>query len=53
MTLFSDLVSKSMVMFLSGLASKSMVVFLFEPQNQGGEGFFNLDLKIGGYDLVI
>jgi hypothetical protein len=27
--------------------------FLVEPQNQGGEGFPDLGLKIGSYDLVI
>jgi hypothetical protein len=51
--------------FVSGLASKPLEQFLrfglitggngflIEPQNQGGEGFPELGLKIGDYDLVI
>jgi hypothetical protein len=31
------------------LASKLVVGFLVEPQNQGGEGFPGLGLKIGNY----
>jgi hypothetical protein len=37
----------------SGLASKPVVSFLVEPQNQGGGGFSDLDIKIGSYSLMI
>jgi hypothetical protein len=36
-----------------GLASKPVVGFLIEHQNQSGEGFFGLGLKIGSSGLVI
>jgi hypothetical protein len=57
-TVFSGLASKSVVMVFSslasklvatvspGFASKPAVGFLVEPQNQGGEEFPGLDLKI-------
>jgi hypothetical protein len=35
------------------LASKLVVGFLVESQNQGGGGFFGLDLKIDSSDLMI
>jgi hypothetical protein len=52
-TVFSSLTSKLVATVSSGLASKSAVDFLFEPQNQGGGGFFSLGLKTGSSDLVI
>jgi hypothetical protein len=51
-TVFSGLTSKSVVTVSPGLASKPVVGFLVEPQNQGGEGFSGLRLKIAD-DLVI
>jgi hypothetical protein len=36
-----------------GLVSKPVVSFLVDPQNQGGGGFFGLDLKTGSTSLVI
>jgi hypothetical protein len=52
-TVFSGLTSKPVATVSPGLASKSVVGFLVEPQNQGGEGFPNLRLKISSYGLVI
>jgi hypothetical protein len=52
-TVFSSLVSKLVAMVSPGLTSKSVVGFLVEPQNQGGEGFLGLNLKIVSYGLVI
>jgi hypothetical protein len=52
-TVFSGLASKPVATVSPGMASKPVVGFLFEPQNQGGGEFFSLDLKIGGYGLVI
>jgi hypothetical protein len=53
MTVFSSLASKLVVMVSPSLASKPAVGFLVEPQNQGGVRFSDLDLKTGGYGLVI
>jgi hypothetical protein len=52
-TVFSSLTSKLMATVSPDLASKSVVDFLVEPQNQGGGGFFDLDIKIGNSGLVI
>jgi hypothetical protein len=52
-TVFSSLASKLMATVSPGLASKSVVGFLVEPQNQGGGGFSDLDIKIGNSGLVI
>jgi hypothetical protein len=52
-TVFSSLASKLVAMVFPGLALKPVVGFLVEPQNQGGEGFLELGLKIGRSDLVI
>jgi hypothetical protein len=52
-TIFSSLVSKLVEMISPDLTSKPMVSFLVEPQNQGGGGFFGLDLKTRSSDLVI
>jgi hypothetical protein len=43
---------KLVVMVSPDLASKLAVGFLVEPQNQGGEGFPGLCLKIGNSGLV-
>jgi hypothetical protein len=48
-TVFSSLASKLVATVSPGLASKPAVSFLFEPQNQGGGGFFGLGLKNGSY----
>jgi hypothetical protein len=45
-TIFSNLASKLVAMVSPSLASKPLVGFLVEPQNQGGEGFSDLGLKI-------
>jgi hypothetical protein len=45
-TIFSGLALKSVVTVSPSLASKLVVCFLVEPQNQGGEGFSGLDIKI-------
>jgi hypothetical protein len=50
---FSSLASKLVVTVSPSLASKPAVSFLVEPQNQGGGGFFSLDLKTGNSGLVI
>jgi hypothetical protein len=50
---FYSLASKLVASVSPGLASKPVVSFLVEPQNQGGGGFSDLDLKIGSYGLVI
>jgi hypothetical protein len=47
------LVSKPVATVSPGLALKLMLGFLVEPQNQGGEGFPGLGLKIGSSDLMI
>jgi hypothetical protein len=52
-TVFSSLASKLVAMVFPGLTLKLVVGFLVEPQNQGGEGFLGLSLKIGRSDLVI
>jgi hypothetical protein len=52
-TVFSSLASKLVATVSPGLASKLVVGFLVEPQNQGGEGFFGLCLKIGSSSLMI
>jgi hypothetical protein len=52
-TIFSDLASKPVATVSSDLASKPVVGFFFQPQNQGGGGFFGLDLKTDSYGLVI
>jgi hypothetical protein len=52
-TVFSGLTSNPMVMVSPSLALKLVVGFLVEPQDQGGEGFFDLGLKTGSYDLMI
>jgi hypothetical protein len=52
-TVFSSLVSKLVATVSLGLTSKPVVDFLVEPQNQGGGGFFGLDLKTGSSGLVI
>jgi hypothetical protein len=49
----SSLVSKLVTMVSPGLASKPVVGFLVEPQNQGGEGFPGLSLKISSFGLMI
>jgi hypothetical protein len=45
-TVFSSLASKLVATVSPGLALKPVVGFLVEPQNQGGEGFSGLGLKI-------
>jgi hypothetical protein len=50
---FSSLASKLVAAVSSGLTSKPAVGFLVEPQNQGGGGFSDLDLKTGSSGLVI
>jgi hypothetical protein len=50
-TVFSSLASKLVAMVSPDLASKPTVGFLIEPQNQGGGGFFGLDLKIDSSDF--
>jgi hypothetical protein len=52
-TVFSSLASKLVATVSPGLALKPVVGFLVEPQNQGGGGFPDLDLKTGGSGLVI
>jgi hypothetical protein len=52
-TVFTGLASKLVATVSPGLTSKSAVDFLVEPQNQGGGGFFGLDLKTGSFGLVI
>jgi hypothetical protein len=52
-TVFSSLVSKLVVTVSPGLGSKPEVGFLVEPQNQGGGGFSDLNLKTGSFGLVI
>jgi hypothetical protein len=47
------LASKLVATVSPDLASKPMVGFLVEPQNQGGGGFPDLDLKTGSSGLVI
>jgi hypothetical protein len=49
----NDLASKSLGQFLRFDLKTGGDGFLVEPQNQGGAGFFGLDLKIGNYGLVI
>jgi hypothetical protein len=44
---------KLVAMVSPDLASKPAVSFLVEPQNQGGEGFLGLGLKICSSGLVI
>jgi hypothetical protein len=50
---FFSLVLKPVVTFSFGLVSNPVVSFLVEPQNQSGEGFPGLGLKIGSYGLMI
>jgi hypothetical protein len=50
---FSSLTSKLVVTISSGLVSKPVVDLIIEPQNQGGGGFFGLDLKTGSFSLMI
>jgi hypothetical protein len=52
-TVFSGLTSKLVATVSPSLTSKPMVGFLVEPQNQDGEGFPDLGLKISSYNLVI
>jgi hypothetical protein len=52
-TVFSSLSSKLVATVSPGLASKPTTSFLVEPQNQGGGGFFCLDLKTDSSSLVI
>jgi hypothetical protein len=52
-TVFTGLTSKPVATVSPGLASKPAVSFLVEPQNQGGEGFPSLGLKIGSSALLI
>jgi hypothetical protein len=52
-TVFSSLISKLVTTVSPGLSSKPAVGFLVEPQNQGGEGFPGLSLKIDSFGLVI
>jgi hypothetical protein len=52
-TVFSSLASKLVATVSPGLALKPVVSFLVEPQNQGGGGFPDLDLKTGSFGLVI
>jgi hypothetical protein len=52
-TIFSSLTLKLVVTVSPGLASKPVVGSLVEPQNQGGGGFFGLDLKTDSSDLII
>jgi hypothetical protein len=52
-TVFSSLASKLVATVSPDLASKQAVGFLVEPQNQGGGGFPDLDLKTGSFSLVI
>jgi hypothetical protein len=50
---FFDLASKLVETISPDLASKPSAGFLDEPQNQGGGGFFGLDIKTDSYSLVI
>jgi hypothetical protein len=50
---FFSLALKPVVTFSFGLVSNPVVSFLVEPQNQSGEGFSGLGLKIGSYGLMI
>jgi hypothetical protein len=52
-TVFSSLTSKLVATVSHSLVSKLVVGFLVEPQNQCGEGFSGLGLKIGNSGLVI
>jgi hypothetical protein len=52
-TVFFGLASKLVATISLGLVSKPVMGFLVEHQNQCGEGFSGLELKIGMYDLVI
>jgi hypothetical protein len=52
-TVFSSLASKLVATVSPGLASKPAVGFLVEPQNQCGEGFPGLGIKIDSSSLVI
>jgi hypothetical protein len=52
-TVFSSFASKLVATISPGLASKLVVDFLFEPQNQGGGGFYGFGLKTGSSSLVI
>jgi hypothetical protein len=51
--IFSGLASKPVTTVSPGLVSTPVASFLVEPQNQGGERFLSLCLKIGSYGLVI
>jgi hypothetical protein len=50
---FSSLASKLVATVSPGLPSKPAVGFLVGPQNQGGEWFFDLDLKTDSSGLMI
>jgi hypothetical protein len=52
-TVFSSLALKLVAMISLSLTLKPAVGFLFESQNQGGEGFPGLGLKIDSFGLVI
>jgi hypothetical protein len=52
-TVLSSLTLKLVATVSPGLASKPVVGSLVEPQNQGGGGFFDLDLKTDSSDLII
>jgi hypothetical protein len=52
-TVFASLTPKLVATVSFDLASKPMVGFLVEPQNQGGGGFSDLDIKIGNSGLMI
>jgi hypothetical protein len=52
-TVFSSLASKLVAIVSLSLVSKPAIDILVEPQNQGGEWFPGLGLKIGSSCLVI
>jgi hypothetical protein len=52
-TVFSGLASNLVATVSPCLTSKPVLGFLVEPQNQGGEAFLGLGLKISSYGSVI
>jgi hypothetical protein len=52
-TVFASLALKLVATVFLSLTLKPVVSFLVEPQNQGGGGFPDLDLKTGSSGLVI
>jgi hypothetical protein len=52
-TVFFSLALKLAATISPGLTSKPVFDFLVDHQNQGGGGFFSLDLKTDNFGLVI